>query len=150
MIGIPSFFLALEPNDSLVHGKFLRNVMFRAFPAALTAVLLVEWSLLFADSFSINGELSSTLAFFLYSAASYIMLFRVCKPMSLWHGILFALMGAGFLLAIWLIPEWFHIVRLDFGCMLILSALLLLTVPVDRTFQKLLKVQRVILQGKER
>ncbi len=146
MIGIPSFFLALEPNDSLVQGKFLRNVMFRALPAALTAVFLVEWSLLFADAFTINGELASTMAFFLYSAASYIMLFRVCKPMNLWHGILFALMGAGFLLAIWLIPEWFHIARLDFGCMLILSTLLLLTVPVDRAFQKLLKVQRVILQ----
>ena len=29
MIGIPSFFLALEPNTDMVKGKFLRNVLFR-------------------------------------------------------------------------------------------------------------------------
>ena len=33
-IGIPSFILAMEPNESLVKGKFLRNVLFRAPPAA--------------------------------------------------------------------------------------------------------------------
>lgn len=34
MIGVPSFFLALEPNTDMVKGKFLRNVLFRAFPGS--------------------------------------------------------------------------------------------------------------------
>lgn len=135
MIGIPSFFLALEPNEEMVKGKFLRNVLFRAFPAALTAVVLVEWSLLFVDAFSINTELASTLAFYLYSIAAYLMLYRVCKPMNIWHGILFGTMGAAFFAVAFLLPEWFQIIPLDYGCILILTALLLLAFPIDRFFQ---------------
>ena len=78
MIGIPSFFLALEPNHDMVHGKFLRNVLYRAFPAGLTAVVMVEWSLLFANTFGIEQEKASVVAFFLYAAAGYVMLHRVC------------------------------------------------------------------------
>ena len=136
MIGIPSFFLALEPNTELVHGKFLRNVLFRALPAALTSVILVEWSLLFADAFQFPVELASTVAFFLYAIAAYLMLFRVCKPMTVWHGILFGSMGALFLAAVFLVPEWFHIVPLNFGCALMLSALLLLSFPIDYALQR--------------
>ena len=136
MIGIPSFFLALEPNTELVHGKFLRNVLFRALPAALTSVILVEWSLLFADAFQIPVELASTVAFFLYAIAAYLMLFRVCQPMTVWHGILFGSMGALFLAAVFLVPEWFHIVPLNFGCALMLAALLLLSFPIDHALQR--------------
>ena len=135
MIGIPSFFLAMEPNHDLIKGKFMRNVMFRAFPAALTAVVLVEWSLLFADAFSIPEDLSSTTSFFLYSIAAYLMLYRVCQPMNLWHGLLFGLMGVGYIGAAVLFPNWFHIVPLDYGCTLILSVFLLLAIPIDRFFQ---------------
>lgn len=35
-IGIPSFFLALEPNYARVEGKFMRNVIRRAMPGGLT------------------------------------------------------------------------------------------------------------------
>lgn len=135
MIGIPSFFLALEPNTDLVHGRFLRNVLFRALPAALTSVILVEWSLLFADAFQIPAELASTVAFFLYAIAAYFMLFRVCKPMTIWHGILFGSMGVLFLAAVLLVPEWFHIAPLDRGCALVLSVLLLLSFPIDHALQ---------------
>ena len=135
MIGIPSFFLALEPNTEIIRGKFLRNVLYRAFPAALTAVVLVEWSLLFADAFSISTELSSTMAFYLYSIAAYLMLYRVCKPMNTWHGILFGTMGVAYFVVALLFSEWFQIVPLDYGCILILIALLLLAFPIDRFFQ---------------
>lgn len=131
MIGFPSFVLALEPNHEIVHGKFLRNVLFRAFPAALTAVILVEWSLLFTEAFAIPTELASTISFFLYAVAAYLMLYRVCKPMNLWHGILFGMMGVAFMLAVLLIPGWFQIAALDYKSCLILSPLLLLTLPID-------------------
>ena len=131
MIGTPSFFLALEPNEELVKGKFLRNVLYRAFPAALTSVILVEWSLLFTDAFGIGTDQASTVAFFLYAIASYFMLFRVCMPINLWHGVLFGTMGVLFLGATFLFPGWFQIAALDYRSVLILSPLLLLTLPID-------------------
>ena len=132
MIGTPSFFLALEPNEELVKGKFLRNVLYRALPAALTSVILVEWSLLFTDAFHIAPDQASTIAFYLYGIASYFMLFRICMPISLWHGILFGTMGVLFLGTTFLFPGWFQIAALDYHSALILSPLLLLTLPIDR------------------
>ena len=35
-IGIPAFFLSLEPNKSLIKGRFLTNVFTKAAPAGLT------------------------------------------------------------------------------------------------------------------
>ena len=132
MIGTPSFFLALEPNEERVKGKFLRNVLYRALPAALTSVILVEWSLLFTDAFGISHDQASTIAFYLYAIASYFMLFRICMPISLWHGILFGTMGVLFLGTTFLFPQWFQIAALDYHSILILSPLLLLTLPIDR------------------
>jgi len=131
MIGVPSFFLALEPNNDIVKGKFLRNVLFRAFPAALAAVIVVSWSLLFADAFAISADQVSTLAFYLYSFVAYLMLFRVCKPMNLLHKILFGSMGVLFVAACIVIPGWFDLVSLNYGSILILIALMFIAYPVD-------------------
>ncbi len=150
MIGFPSFCLALEPNHEIVQGKFLRNVLYRAFPAALTAVILVEWSLLFTDAFGISTELASTVSFFLYAFAAYLMLYRVCKPMNVWHGVLFGSMGAAFFLAVLFIPGWFQITYLDYKSALILSPLLLLTMPIDRAlhwlFDKMAKWKQKLME----
>ena len=136
MIGTPSFFLALEPNEDRVHGKFLRNVMLRAFPAALTSVILVEWCLLFTQTFHIRNECASTMCFFLYAFSAYLMLYRVCKPMNKWHWALFSLMGVGFLLAVIVLPGWFQLTTLDYPSILIMSPLMLLTLPIDYVLHK--------------
>ena len=145
MIGAPSFFLALEPNNDRVKGKFLRNVLYRSLPAALTAVILVEWAMLFVDAFRINPESASTMCFFLYAFSAYLMLYRVCRPMNIWHGVLFGVMGVGFVLGVALIPQWFQITALDYKSLLILSPLFLLTLPIDyvlhRAFEKMEEVK---------
>lgn len=137
MIGIPSFVLALEPNTDIVRGRFLRNVLFRSFPAALTAVILVAWSLLFSTAFNISGELTSTVAFYLYSFVAYMMLYKVCKPMNLLHKLLFGSMGVLFILAVTVIPGWFDLVPPDLGCSLILAALGLLAFPINRVISNI-------------
>ena len=38
-IGIPSFLLALEPNKDRIKGNFLRNVISKAIPTALTSII---------------------------------------------------------------------------------------------------------------
>jgi len=38
-IGIPSFLLALEPNNERIKGNFLKNVISKSIPTALTAIL---------------------------------------------------------------------------------------------------------------
>lgn len=40
-IGIPAFFLALEPNKNIIKGHFLTNVFLQALPAAITDAVAV-------------------------------------------------------------------------------------------------------------
>ena len=40
-IGIPSFMLALEPNNERIHGNFLKNVISKAIPTALTTIISI-------------------------------------------------------------------------------------------------------------
>ena len=38
-IGIPSFFLALQPNKKRIEGHFMKNVLLKALPGGLTDVI---------------------------------------------------------------------------------------------------------------
>jgi cation-transporting ATPase E len=137
-IGIPSFFLALEPNRNRVKGGFLRNVMFKAFPAALSAVIVVAWSMLFAYAFDpiITTAEASTVAIFLYSFVAYLMLFRVCSPFNLVRKMLCGVCGVLFLAGAYFLPEVFGLSALRLGSVLVCIVLLLLSYPIDCTIQK--------------
>ena len=140
-IGFPSFFLALEPNSDMVTGKFLRNVLAKAFPCALTAIILVGWSLLFKAAFKINDNISSTVAFFVYSFVSYIMLYRVCHPMNVIHRTIFGAMGALYVGACFVIPWLFKDARitLNYGGILIISVLIALAIPLNKLILSIFK-----------
>ena len=137
-IGIPSFFLALEPNSNRVKGGFLRNVMFKAFPAALSAVIVVAWSMLFAYAFDpiFTTSEASTVAIFLYSFVAYLMLFRVCSPFNLVRKMLCGVCGVLFLAGAYFLPELVGLSALRLGSVLVCIVLLLLSYPIDCTIQK--------------
>ncbi len=138
-IGIPSFFLALESNHDRVNGKFLRNVLFKAFPAALSAAIIVGWSMLFAYAFKpiLNIEQSSTVAIFLYSFVAYLMLIRVARPLNLIHKLLVIGCGLLYVGGAYMLPDMFDLHPLKLGAILVLTALMLLAYPIDSIIQKI-------------
>ena len=140
MIGTPSFFLALEPNKNLVKGKFLRNVLYCAFPSAFSAVILIEGWLLISGAFNIEYAKITTVSCMLYGFCSYLMLLKVCRPMNVWHGILFTLMGVGFISCVMLLPWFFDITKLDIGCMIIMVLLMIPAYPLQLGTEKLLEL----------
>ena len=61
-IGVPAFFLALEPNKNIIKGHFLTNVFLKALPAALTDVLAVGALVIFGRTFGVSSADISTAA----------------------------------------------------------------------------------------
>ena len=59
-IGIPGFFLALQPNGDIIHGRFLSNVLIKALPAGLTDFLVVGALVVFGSVFGVNETDIST------------------------------------------------------------------------------------------
>ncbi len=132
-IGVPSFFLALEPNTNRVQGHFLKNVLFRAAPAGLTDLFLVLGCLAFAAVFSINMDEASTICVILMGYVGFLMLFRVCSPFNLKRKVLWTLLVAAFLVQIVFFGSLIGLVRLSVGSLLVLIVFLLLALPTIRS-----------------
>ena len=132
-IGIPSFFLALEPNHSPVTGKFLRNVLYRAAPAAFCDLFVLIGVTLFKIAFDIPQEESSTVCIVLIGFVGLLMLFFVCRPFDkpynpLHIGLMIA-MPVLFLMGLFIKPEIFHVHSLSLGSALVMVVFMLLAVP---------------------
>lgn len=113
-IGIPSFFLALEPNHARVEGNFLLNVFSKAFPGALCVVLSVVFVHFLGNVFPINDAQMTTMTVLLTGTSSMIVLYRVCIPFTRLRFIVFVVMLSLFVAAIVLLPNLFVLVRLNF------------------------------------
>ena len=79
-IGVPSFFLALEPNHSLVKGKFLSNVFRAALPGGLTDLFVVLGVEIFFLTFGFSEAELSTMSAILLIVIGIMVLYEVCKP----------------------------------------------------------------------
>lgn len=127
-IGLPSFVLAMEPNESLIRGRFMTNVIYRAMPAGLTNVFMIVGAILFYIGFSISVDELSTICTLISCTVGMIMLFVTCRPFNrlrhaLFWGILGMMIGAVALLG----GTVFGMVALDFRSMLILGVFMLLS-----------------------
>lgn len=79
-IGVPSFFLAMEPNYERVSGHFLRGVLRRAFPGGLTNIFVVLMAQAFMAVFGLPLEQISTVCAAILGVVGLQVLFQVCKP----------------------------------------------------------------------
>ena len=89
-ISIPSFILALEPNNDIVKGNFMLKVIGKSFPAALTVVFNVVMIVLYKRYFNISEDITSTLIVMMTGTSGFIFLNGLCKP---YNKLRIALMG---------------------------------------------------------
>ena len=80
---------------------------------------------------------SSTIAIFLYSFVAYLMLIRVCQPLTFLHKSLIVVCGLLFVGGAYLLPDMFGLSPLNLGSILVLTVLMLIAYPIDSTIQKL-------------
>ncbi len=91
-IGIPSFFLAMEPNYDRVHGSFLLGVLRRALPGGLTNIFVVLFAQAFMDVFSLPAEPVATVCAGILGVVGLLVLFQVCKPFDKFRKIIWGAM----------------------------------------------------------
>lgn len=122
-IGIPSFFLALEPNYAKVKGRFLRNVILRAIPGGLTNLILVLFAGLLSSFFSLRDREMSTICVYLVSFIGFVTLYRVCTPFTKLRMAVFIAMVAATVLAYLVFPGLLELSSLRFKAVLVLLLL---------------------------
>ena len=116
IIGIPSFILAMEPNKSIVRGKFLINVFKNAMPAGLSSFLALIAIFVLYRNFDIPIIEMSTMSVIAITFVGFLMLLRLCKPLNLLRLTLLIAMAVFFLIGLLLfsgiiniLPETFVI-----------------------------------------
>ena len=79
-IGVPSFFLAQIPNQNLIKGNFILNVLSKATPAAITNVIVIWLLVLISQVFHIGRLQLGMLCVLAWEVVGIIYLYRGCRP----------------------------------------------------------------------
>lgn len=98
-VGLPSFFLAMEPNRTRIKGNFLKNVFSQALPGAICIYIYAFISGLLGPRFGLSYIEINTLCVYLTGTAGLCVLLRVCLPLEKWRAILWFTMAALFFTA---------------------------------------------------
>ena len=125
MVGIPGFFLALEPNRERIRGEFLRTVLGNALPggAAVTLCASIAMSL---TMFGWDSAICSTIATVLAGVIGFTVLAMTCLPLNKLRLVLLAAMAAGFTAACCFLPDVFYLVTPDGKAWIALAVLSLI------------------------
>ena len=151
VIGLPAFFLSLQPNDSRVEGRFISYVIRKSLPSALLMIFgvivveIIKKSLgMFDDSIYTNMQV------YLILCAGLINLLFVCRPFTKFRTVLFTIVSATVLTVV--VSSIFNLIPFinDFFLykpmipvstywhhLLIILTILLIDVPIAIGLQKL-------------
>ena len=123
-IGIPGFFLAMEPNYSRVKGRFLRNVIRNALPGGLTDLLMLLLIGFLSARLSLDQGVTNTLCVYLVAGIGFMTLYHVCVPFSSLRRVLFAGLLAAGIGGFLLFPGFLELSALQLEHRLLLALLL--------------------------
>ena len=121
-VGIPGFFLALEPCHERIRGKFLRTVLMRALPGGL-AVTLCAALAMNLKHFGWSPELCSTVATIVAWFVGFLVLLRTCLPLNRNRSLLLLAMAAAFAGILLIAGRHFELVPLTGNAWIALLAL---------------------------
>ena len=135
-IGIPSFILTFEPKYDRIKGRFLPEVLRRAFPGGLTNVFVVLLCQMFMSVFGLPKEEVSTICAAILSFVGMLVLYQICKPCNWFRGILWWAMASGIVLCFTLLGDILDLRTWTSEVRLVMFTLLVMTPTVFYSIQR--------------
>ncbi len=122
-VGIPSFFLALEPNYSKVGKDFIATVFRNALPNGITVVFNIFIIIMFCTIFNGNFENYRLVVVSLTGFITLRLLYTICKPLNLWRKILLVFCSISFFELLILLPDLFLVTKFDIVSIVLIALL---------------------------
>ena len=131
-IGVPAFFLALQPNKNIIQGHFLSNVLIKALPAGITDFLVVGALVVFGQVFEVGETDISTACTMLLAMVGFVILYNISKPMNalrwcVWGGCIVGLLGCSIYLG-----DLFAMRGMSTKCIMLFVVFAIITEPALR------------------
>lgn len=131
-IGIPAFFLALQPNKSLIKGDFLLNVVLKAFPTGLTDFIVVTLITIYGNCTGLAHEQTATAATLVLLTVGMAALVRVCMPFDMIRTIVCIAMAGGIVFSMIFLRPLFAMVVLKGLTRNLTIIMMVLSIPLYR------------------
>lgn len=128
-VGIPSFFLALEPNYNKVGRDFIINVFRNALPNGIMVMLNIFIIIMICSIFGLDFDNYRLVVVSLTGLITLRLLYTICKPLNLWRKILLVFCSISFFELLILLPDLFLVSK--FG---IVSIIFILTLGFIDTY----------------
>ena len=131
-IGVPAFFLALQPNKNIIQGHFLSNALIKALPAGITDFLVVGALVVFGQVFEVGETDISTACTMLLAIVGFVILYNISKPMNalrwcVWGGCIVGLLGCSIYLG-----DLFAMRGMSTKCIMLFVVFAIITEPALR------------------
>lgn len=97
-IGIPALILSQMPNQDMIRGKFMTNILLKAFPAGITDTIIVAAMVFFGNAYNIEQTDIATASTILLCIVGLMILFEISRPMNVYKMTLwiFCIFGLAF------------------------------------------------------
>jgi cation-transporting ATPase E len=144
-IGVPSFFLAMEPNYERVTGSFIRGVLRRAFPGGLTNIFVVLAAQAYMKVFGLTLEQTGTVCAAILSVVGLLVLYQVCKPFDRFRKIIWFLMAAALVFCFVFLNGFFDLHTGDLRSLLVLGTLVIMSYSVFTAIRRVFDLADALL-----
>ena len=108
-IAIPAFFLSQIPNQDIIKGHFMLNIIRKAIPGGITDTIMVCSMTAFGLIFGLNSNDISTSAAILLAIIGLMVLLSISKPMNIYKWAIFGLNALAIVFCLIYLRDWFSI-----------------------------------------
>lgn len=122
-VGIPSFFLALEPNYNKVDKDFIAKVFRNAVPNGITVMFNIFLIIMFCGIFNKSFDSYRLVVVSLTGFITLRLLYTICKPLNLWRKMLLLFCSISFFELLILLPDLFLVSKFDIVSIIFIAVL---------------------------
>ena len=147
VIGLPSFFLALQPNTNPIKGKFLSNLARNSLPAGLTFVLATVSMYVYQMFTGIDTGVLVTMCSLAILTAGFISLARMCKPFNFLKTVMYVVCLSICISCVIALFDLFKYVALSYTDILFLIIVCQACLPVSIALHKLFDLSNHVTEN---
>ena len=108
-VGLPTFFMQLEPSFEKEQGDFLRKAFRNAVPSSVTVLCMMVYCMITRNLFSLTAGRYYAQAVILTFCVYVFTLLKVCRPLTRWRMIIILSVTAAAALVLFSFPDLFSV-----------------------------------------
>lgn len=121
-VALPSFVLALQPNNNIIKGNFTVNIIARAMPSALCVIANIIIIAIASKFINLSAGEFSTISVYLTAISCMLLVLRLSIPLNRIRMTMLVFCTSAFILGSAFLGDLFSLVALSFNGIVVLSA----------------------------